>query len=71
MLEIVNSSKKDASPKIVWRNPRQARSGRRRHSFQAAGERALYVVQEFVGDTWSGHWATISGLEVVVGGRAA
>ena len=56
---------------IVWRNPDQVRRNRRRHSFEPTGKGALYILQEFVEDGQSGHWATISGLEVVVGGRAA
>ncbi len=56
---------------IVWRNPNQVRRNRRRHSFESTDEHALYILQEFVLDGQTGHWTTISGLEVVVGGRAA
>jgi hypothetical protein len=31
----------------------------------------LYILEEFVEDGQAGHWATISGLEVVAGGRVA
>jgi hypothetical protein len=56
---------------IVWRNPNQVRRNRRRHSVERAGEHTIYILQEFVQDGELAHWATISGLEVVVGGRAA
>jgi hypothetical protein len=55
---------------IAWRNPNavSARSWRRR--FEREREHSLYVLQEFVHDGYIGHWATISNLEVVEGGRA-
>ncbi len=59
------------SMEITWRNPNQVRQNPRRHSVERAGEHATYILQEFVQDGQLGHWATISGLEVVVGGRAA
>lgn len=71
MLGIVGGTKKLASLEIVWRNPDRMRACRRRHSFERRGECAVYIMQEFVGDGQTGYWATISGLEVVAGGRAA
>lgn len=55
---------------IVWRNPNAVRRHLRRHSFERAGERARYILQEFVEDGQTGYWTTLSGLEVV-GGRMA
>ncbi len=71
MMGILSGSKNVTSMGIVWRNPNQVRRNRRRHSVECAGEHAIYILQEFVQDGELGHWATISGLEVVVGGRAA
>jgi hypothetical protein len=71
MFSIVGGSKNVAPILIAWRNPHPQRPHRRRHSFEPEGGRALYILQEFVEDGQAGHWATISGLEVVVGGRAA
>jgi hypothetical protein len=71
MLQIIVGRKEPASPAIVWRNPNRLRSHRRRHSFEPMGERALYIMQEFVEDGQNGYWAAICGLEVVPGGRAA
>jgi len=70
MMGILSGSKNVTSMGIVWRNPDRRRN-RRRHSVECAGEHAIYIQQEFVWDGELGHWATISGLEVVVGGRAA
>jgi len=67
MLGLTRFDSEAATLEIVWRNPNRVRSHRRRHSFEAAGERALYILQEFV----AGHWMKISDLEIVVGGRAA
>jgi len=71
MKGIMPEAKKRASPEIVWRNPDWVRTCRRRHNFEQLGECAVYIVQEFVGDGQTGYWATISGLEVLAGGRAA
>ena len=72
MMGILSGSKNVTTMGIVWRNPYQVRRNRRRHSVECAGEHAIYIQQEFVQDDGDlGHWATISGLEVVVGGRAA
>ncbi|PYV76234.1 MAG: hypothetical protein DMG97_04600 [Acidobacteria bacterium] len=71
MMGILSGSKNVTTIGIVWRNPYQVRRNRRRHNFECAGEHAIYILQEFVQDGELGHWATISGLEVVVGGRAA
>ena len=70
-LEMICGFKSAAKPEIVWRNPRTVRSHRRRHTFERAGRRALYIQQEFVDDGRFGYWTTISDLEVVIGGRAA
>ena len=71
MLELISGYTKVGTLEIVWRNPDRARTNRRRHSFEPAGGHDLYVLQEFVEDGEAGHWTTISGLEVVVGGRVA
>jgi hypothetical protein len=71
MFEILGGQKNKTTPEIVWRNPNPGRSHRRRHNFERTGERAVYILQEFVEDGWVGHWTTISDLEVVTGGRAA
>ena len=72
MMGILSGSKNVTTMGIVWRNPYQVRRNRRRHSVECAGEHAIYILQEFVQDDGDlGHWSTISGLEVVVGGRAA
>jgi hypothetical protein len=71
MLGILVEHKNMATMGIVWRNPNQVRHNRRRHSLECAGEHTLYILQEFVQEGALGHWATISGLEVVLGGRAA
>jgi len=62
--------KKTSTLEIVWRNPDRVR-GRRRHTPACAGDQCSYVLQEFVQDDHLGHWATISSLEVLPGGRAA
>jgi hypothetical protein len=56
---------------IVWRNPAPISARRRRQSVPRAGDRALYLLQEFVHEGDLGHWTTISDLEVVAGGRVA
>ena len=71
MLGITTGSDLVETLEIVWRNRDGMRPNRRRHSFECAGERALYILQEFVEDGKAGHWAKITDLEVVVGGRAA
>jgi hypothetical protein len=71
MIGFLSGYKNVTTMGIVWRNPYQVRRNRRRHSVECAGEHAIYIQQEFVGDGELGHWATISGLEVVMGGRAA
>jgi hypothetical protein len=71
MLGITSGSNQVKTLEIVWRNVSGMRRNPRRHSFECAGERALYILQEFVEDGRAGHWARISDLEVVVGGRAA
>jgi hypothetical protein len=71
MLQILAGTKRTASPEIIWRNPNRLRAQRRRHSFEPASGRSLYLVQEFVEAGESGFWSTISDLEVVSGGRAA
>lgn len=71
MLGILGAGKNVTSMEIAWRNPIQVRQNPRRHSFERTGERALYILQEFVEDGQSGYWATISGFEVMAGGRAA
>ena len=71
MLGIVDSFKKVTRLEIVWRNPNAVRHHRRRHSIERAGERARYLLQEFVEDGPTGYWTTLSGFEVVLGGRVA
>jgi hypothetical protein len=71
MFEVLLGGTNVASMEIAWRNPKQVRQNPRRHTFEHAGERALYILQEFVEDGQTGYWTTLSGLEVVVGGRAA
>ena len=71
MMGIISGSKNVTTMGVVWRNPYQLRRNRRRHSVEHGGEHAIYILQEFVQDGELGHWATISGLEVVMGGRAA
>ncbi len=71
MFEVLLAGTNIASMEIAWRNPNQVRQNPRRHSVERAGEHAIYILQEFVQDGQFGHWSTISGLEVVVGGRAA
>jgi len=71
MLGIMSGTKELGSPEIVWRNPNRMSACRRRHNFERKGECAVYVMQEFVGNGETGYWATISGLEVLPGGRAA
>jgi len=71
MLGLTGTENNTALLEIVWRNPDRMRPNRRRHSFERAGERALYILQEFVEDGKAGHWAKVSDFEVVVGGRAA
>ena len=55
---------------IVWRNPKQVPTFRR-HSVLSVGEQPRYILEEFVEDGLFGHWAAISDLEVVRGGKAA
>lgn len=71
MMGIMNGAKELGSPEIIWRNPHRVRTRRRRHNFECMGEYAMYIVQEFVEVGHTGYWATISGLEVLAGGRAA
>jgi hypothetical protein len=71
MMGILSGSKNVTTMEIVWRNPNRVRPSSRRHSVERAGERAIYILQEFVQDGQLGFWTTLSGLEVVVGGRAA
>jgi hypothetical protein len=71
MLGILIGTIRVAAPEIVWRNPHPVRAHRRRHSFEGASEHPLYIMQEFIEDGQNGYWMTISGLEVVAGGRAA
>lgn len=70
MLGIVRGTKL-VSLEIVWRNPNRVRAHRRRHSFQGASEHPVYIMQEFIEDGQNGYWTTVSGLEVVAGGRVA
>ena len=61
-----------SSLEIVWRNPNPVRVMRRRHCVECVDRAAhFYTLQEFVEDGDLGHWATISDLEVLQGGRAA
>lgn len=71
MLEMMSGAKILATLEIVWRNPDRVRACRRRHNFERMGECNVYIMQEFVEDGQTGYWATISGLEVLAGGRAA
>jgi hypothetical protein len=71
MFEVLLGGTNVASMKIAWRNPNQVRQNPRRHSVEREGEHAVYILQEFVEDGEAGYWATLSGLEVVAGGRAA
>jgi len=71
MFEVLLGGTNVASMEIAWRNPKQVRQNPRRHSVERAGEHAVYILQEFVEDGRAGYWATLSGLEVVAGGRAA
>jgi hypothetical protein len=71
MLGVISEFRRVAAMEIVWRNPNAVRRYRRRHSFKRTGERTLYLLQEFVGDGPTGYWTTLSGLEVVLGGRIA
>jgi len=70
MLGVMTGFTRVAAMEIVWRNPNAVRRHLRRHSFERAGERARYILQEFVEDGQTGYWTTLSGLEVV-GGRMA
>ncbi len=71
MMGSLSGYKNVTSMGIVWRNPNQVRRNPRRQCIEHAGESVVYTLQEFVRDGELGHWATISGFEVVVGGRAA
>jgi len=71
MLGAITGFRSVAAMEIVWRNPKAVRRHRRRHSFERAGERARYILQEFVEDGHTGYWSTLAGLEVVLGGRIA
>jgi len=71
MLNVMTGFRRVAAMEIVWRNPNAVRRHRRRHSFERAGERACYILQEFVEDGPTGYWTTLSDLEVVLGGRIA
>jgi hypothetical protein len=68
---IVHSFKKVTRLEIVWRNSNPVRRYLRRHCFKRTDERTLYLSLEFVGDGPTGYWTTLSGLEVVLGGRMA
>lgn len=70
MLTFAGRIRNTTNLEIVWRNPKPVPQ-RRRHSFERVDGRALYILEEFVEDGHFGYWATISGLEVVLGGRAA
>lgn len=67
----INQIQRPASLNVVWRNPNQLRTYRRRHSFEMSGRCGMYVMQEFVQDGVIGYWTTLSGLEVLAGGRPA
>ena len=69
MMGMLVSSEKPASPEIIWRNPDRVHAYRRRHNFEGTDECALYAMQEFVQKGEIGYWVTISGLEVLAGGR--
>jgi len=72
VMGFVNGSKNQGTKvKIVWRNPHPVRAHRRRKNVERAGAPAMYLLQEFVDDGYLGYWATISDLEVLVGGRVA
>jgi hypothetical protein len=71
MLGVISGFRGVAAMEIVWRNPNAVRRQRRRHSFERAGKRVRYILQEFVEDGQTGYWTTLSGLEVVLGGRIA
>ncbi|HWY58635.1 MAG TPA: hypothetical protein VNZ03_29495 [Terriglobales bacterium] len=71
MLGIISGFRRVAAMEIVWRNPNAVSRHPRRHSLERAGERARYILQEFVEDGQTGYWTTLSGLEVVLGGRIA
>jgi hypothetical protein len=71
MLGVITGFKGVAAIEIVWRNPNAVRRLRRRHSFERAGERVRYILQEFVEDGPTSYWTTLAGLEVVLGGRIA
>lgn len=73
MLTIVSAKQKEnvKTPEIAWRNPSPVCHHPKRRNFEREGERARYILQEFVMDGQIGYWTTISNLEVVAGGRAA
>lgn len=70
-LGTIGRLKNSRTLEIVWRNPNRVRPPRRRHMVECAGEQATYVLEEFVEDGFLGHWAVVSNLEVLAGGRAA
>jgi hypothetical protein len=70
-LKTINQLKKLNVLEVVWRNPSRLRAPRRRHKFESTGEQIRCVLQEFVEDGHLGHWATLSNLEILAGGRAA
>lgn len=71
MLGFIDGDKNVTALEIVWRNQNPVPPRRRRHSLEPTGDRALYILQEFVEDGQAGYWTRISDLEVVAGGRAA
>jgi hypothetical protein len=70
-LEITSESKNISKLEIVWRNPNPVPVNRRCYCLESAGERPLYIQEEFLDDGHFGYWTTISDLEVMKGGRAA
>ncbi len=71
MLQMMVGTKNVTALEIAWRNPNPVYRHPKRHNFEREGERGRYILQEFVMDGQVGYWATISDLEVVLGGRAA
>jgi len=64
-------AKKMSTIEIVWSNANRPPACRRWHGLERSARQAMYVLEEFVEDGSFGHWAVISNLEVVSGGRAA
>ena len=56
--------------KIVWRNPKPGRRGRRWHQLASDIGRRFYVIEELVNLGDRKRWAQAAALEVVRGGRA-